>query len=215
MGVVAKIVDSEGRSITLEEEGQMPVVVYPHPPRNGDPVAQPLPFRQHFTDNGFTTGSSDMIVDGSVTPIVFFIAAEQELDIYIKSISVLIGDSGAGMNLQKFGNLAALTTGVEWSHFTSEGGDYILHDGIKTNLEFIRLGEDTGAIGTGVDAYLADVSGGGGEKSYLPNIDMEGTFGIQWGLRLRKGTKDKVCFTIRDAMSGLDTFNAIGYGIRW
>jgi len=93
-------------------------------------------------------------------------------------------------------------------------GDYVLHDGIKTNLEFIRIAVDTGAVGTGTDAYLADVSGGGTEKSYLPVIDMSETFGMPWGLRLKKGTTDKLIFRINDAMAGLITFNAIGYGIR-
>ena len=100
-------------------------------------------------------------------------------------------------------------------HFRQEEGEYILHDGIKTNLEFVRLGVDTGAIGTGVDAYLADVSGGGTEKSYLPVINMTQTFGMTWGLRLRKGTTDRLEFNVRDAMAGLVTFNAIGYGIRF
>jgi hypothetical protein len=76
------------------------------------------------------------------------------------------------------------------------------------------MGVDTGAIGTGSDAYLADVSGGGTEKSYLPTIDLEETFGVRYGIRLRKGTTDKLTFKIRDDLTGLTTHNAIGYGIR-
>lgn len=70
------------------------------------------------------------------------------------------------------------------------------------------------AIGTGVEAYLADVSGGGTEKSYLPNIDMEDIYGFTWGLRLRKGTLDKLIFRINDNLTGLTTFNAIATGTR-
>jgi hypothetical protein len=91
---------------------------------------------------------------------------------------------------------------------------YELHDGIKTNLEFIRLGVDTAAIGDSTTAFLADVSGGGTEKSYLPTIDLQETFGLKYGIRLRKGTTDKLLFTVRDDLTGLLTHNAIAYGIR-
>jgi hypothetical protein len=37
---------------------------------------------------------------------------------------------------------------------------------------------------------------------------------MPWGLRLRKGTTDKLIFRVRDALAGLDIFNAIAYGIR-
>jgi hypothetical protein len=154
-----------------------------------------------------------MKVDGSTTAAEFYIAAFKDYDIYIKSISVVIGDGGSPA-LNKFGALSALSNGVKWDLFTNDLGLYELHDGIKTNLEFIRLGVDTAGIGTGTDAFLADVSGGGTEKSYLPNIDIAETFGLKFGVRLRKGSNDKLIFTIQDNLTALTTFNAIGYGIR-
>ena len=212
-GIKATIRGSKGFPLHINGEGEASVVVHPHPPK--DELLAPEPFRQYFTDDGTTAGSNNMIVAGTLAaPIPFYIKAVPEYDIYIKSISVVIGDAGAPA-LNKFGALAALTNGIEWVHLRQEEGEYILHDGIKTNLEFVRLGVDTGAIGTGVDAYLADVSGGGTEKSYLPVINMTQTFGMTWGLRLRKGTTDRLGFNVRDAMAGLVTFNAIGYGIRF
>jgi len=154
-----------------------------------------------------------MRVDGSSNSVDFCIFAQADYDLYIKSISVIIGDGGTPA-LNKFGSLSALTNGIEWVLTTQELGDYELHDGIKTNLEFVRLGVDTGAIGDSTTAYLADVSGGGTEKSYIPTIDLNETFGLAYGIRLRKGSVDKLVFRVRDDLTGLTTFNAIAYGLR-
>jgi hypothetical protein len=209
--VKSLIVGAGGAQVAaVNEEGTLNVVVHPHPPIGETLTGQP--FRQYFTADGYTSGSNSMSVNGT-TAQDFCISASEDYDIYIKSISLVIGDGGSPA-LNKFGNLAELTNGVRWSLFSSELGDYELHDGIKTNLEFIRLGVDTAAIGTGVDAFLADVSGGGTEKSYLPTIDLNETFGLAYGLRIRKGSNDKLIFTVRDDLSSLTTFNAIGYGLR-
>lgn len=212
--VTSKIIDghNSGNELRINKEGAASVEVHSHPPTSE--VIATVPFRQFFTDNGLPAGSNDMIVDGSSTAVDFFITASPDFDIYIKTISVEIGDGG-NPNLNLFGALTALSNGIEWIHFTQQEGDYTLHDGIKTNKEFVRLGIRTGAIGTGANSYLADVSGGGSEKSYLPIIDMTDTFGMPWGLRLAKGTTDKIVFRINDAMAGLSTFNAVGYGIRF
>jgi len=200
-----------GNKTKVNGEGELSVVVHPHPPK--DEIITVLPFRQFFTDNGSETGGNDFTVNGATTNQDFYIKAIEDYDIYINSISVVIGDGGAP-NLNSYGALSALTNGVEWVYFTQEQSEYVLHDGIKTNLEFIRLGNKTVGIGSGTDAYLADVSGGGSEKSYLPSIDISEGFGLPWGIRLRKGTTDKLIFRIRDNLTGLTTHNAIAYGIR-
>jgi hypothetical protein len=121
-----------------------------------------IPFRQYFKTDA---GSDDMTIDGSVTNVDFKIKAIPGRDVYIRSIAVLIGDGGSPA-LNKFGALTALTNGVEICYVTQDNGEFVIHDGIKTNLEFIRLGVDTAGVGTGAEAFLADVSGGGTEKSY-------------------------------------------------
>jgi hypothetical protein len=209
MSVKTQIIDGfgSGRKAKVDEFGEFNAVIHPHPPK-GD-TTDVLPFRSYFEN----VGSNDMTVNGSTNSVDFSINAVDEYDIYIKSISVVIGDGGTPA-LNKFGALSALTNGVEWVYFNQFQGEYILHEGIKTNLEFIRLAVDTGAIGTGVDAYLADVSGGGTEKSYLPTIDLAESYGMTWGIRLRKSTTDKLIFRVADNLTGLTTFNAIAYGIR-
>lgn len=207
------IVDGYGKGpkLKIQPEGTINAVIHPHPPQGEQLIAEP--FRQYFSTDGLSSGSNDFTVDGSSTAVDFYIKAIPDYDIYIKSISVVIGDGGSP-TLNKYGALAGLTTGVQWCLFNQEVGLYELHDGIKTNLEFIRLGVDTAGIGDGTTAFLADVSGGGTEKSYLPTIDLAETFGLRYGIRLRKGTTDKLIFTINDDLTDLTTHNAIGYGIR-
>jgi hypothetical protein len=210
VAVDVRFLDGRGRPnfAKVNGEGELSVVVHPHPPKDEEENA--LPFRARFET---AAASSNMAVDGSASAVLFSVNASTERDIYIKYISLTIGDNGSPA-LNKFGALAALTNGVKWTWDSQDLGEIVLHDGIKTNLEFIRTGNDTGAIGTGVDSYLADVSGGGTEKSYLPSIDMAELFGLAYGVRLRRGTTDRISFTVRDDLSTLVTFNAIAYGLQ-
>ena len=210
--VNANIIGENGKALSIGDEGEVSTVGHQHPPINEKISA--LPFRQYFTDNGDSSGSNIMAVNGSLAaPLSFYVSANQHYDIYIKYITIEIGDGGSPA-LNKFGALTALTNGVSFLWDTQIEPNYELHEGIKTNKEFIRIASDTGAIGTGVDAYLADVSGGGTEKSYLPSMDMFEIYGLQWGLRLRKETNDKLMFRIQDNLTGLSTFNAIATGTR-
>ena len=210
--ITSRIIGSDGTSVKVGHEGELFVAIHQHPPINEEVVA--LPFRQYFTDNGILTGSNAMNVNGTLTAFQdFYISASTEYDIYIKYITVEIGDGGSPA-LNKFGALTGLTNGVSFLWDTLTEPNYELHEGIKTNKEFIRIASDTAGIGTGIDAFLADVSGGGSEKSYLPNMDMTEIYGLPWGLRLRKGTLDRIIFRVQDSLSGLSTFNAIATGTR-
>lgn len=209
--IAARIIGGDGEALKISKEGAIGVVHHQHPYL--DEGINSLPFRQYFTTNGSKSGSNVMSVNGSVNFVDFYISAQADYDIFIKYITCEIGDGGAPA-LNKFGALPSLTNGVAWYWDTAEEPLYELHEGMKTNKEFIRIASDTGAIGTGTEAYLADTSGGGTEKSYLPNIDTQEIYGFPWGLRLRKATNDRLIFRIRDDLSGLTTFNAIATGTR-
>jgi hypothetical protein len=209
--ISTNIVGSDGHRLKVGDEGEIGVVIHQHPALNEGDIA--IPFRSYFTSNGLPDGSNNMNVDGSISFLDYHIKANSEYDIYIKYITVEIGDGGSPA-LNKFGALSALTNGVGFYWDTLQDPEYELHEGIKTNKEFIRIASDTGAIGTGIEAYLADVSGGGTEKSYLPNMDMTELYGLPWGVRLKKNSNDKLIFRVRDDLSGLTTFNAIATGTR-
>ncbi len=209
MTVGFHIVSGDGkRTLKINGEGEIGVTVHSHPPINEQVEA--YPFSQWFTDNGAASGSNDLRVDGSSTNQDFYICASSEVDIFVKSISVRISDTSAVLN--KFGNLTALTNGLEFHYSTNQLGDVVIQDEIKTNLDFIRIGLSTGAVGDGTSAFRSDLSGGGAD-TYLPVIDLAVTFGFPWGLRLKKASTDCIGFVVKDDLStGIDAFNIKGFG---
>jgi hypothetical protein len=198
------------RSATVDNEGALEVVVHPHPPL--DESVYPLPYFQYFTDDGTSSGSNDMVINGGTTPTNFFISASEEYDIFVGRVEVRISDPNA--RLDRFGALTALSNGVEFFYETGETGRVQISENITTNLQFIRLAGGQPAFGSGTDAFKADIAGGSGEDTYLPSIDMDEIFNLRWGLRLRKGTTDKLGFLIQDNLTGISTFNIFGLGLR-
>jgi len=197
------------KKLRLGVEGEVAVSMHSHPPKNEE--TPPLPFRKFMTLGGDGVTES-MLVDGSATPQEFCILAEEEKDVFIKSLSVVIVDAGATLN--EFGNLAALTNGVELSWITAQFGEEVISDSIKTNWEFMRLAGGNPPIGGGTDAFRANNVAGTSE-GYTPFIDFTVLFGIRYGLRLRAGTTDKLCFIIKDNISTMDQMDVIAYGFRY
>lgn len=196
------------RKAKIGPEGQLETVQHAHPPQ-GEQIAE-LPFRQYFTDDGTPTGSNDMRVNGSVDYVDFYVSARNDVDVYIATISVLISDSSA--TLSKFGNLTALTNGVQviWSNQTT--GAYELHDGIKTNFDFVRFAGGVPSFGDGATAFIASNVSGNAE-GFIPTIHIPTIFTMKHGLRLTANTQDKLIFRIRDNLSiGMDAFNIVSYG---
>jgi hypothetical protein len=190
----------------IDGEGALTVVVHPHPPI--DETLQPTPFRAFLTDSA---GSKVMKINGGTTNVEFCVRAQPDVDIYIKNIAVVIADASA--TLSKFGNIAALTNGVEFAWITQSSGSVIIHDALQSNFDFVQLALGQPAFGDGAGAFRAGNVIGTSE-GYIPVIDLSATFGLQWGVRLRKGTKDKICFTVKDDCTGVDRFDAVAYGIQ-
>ena len=198
MSIVAQIKDGEGSSNKLKigEDGELTVTISSHPP--SEEKHNSIPFRSFFENSA---GSSDMIVNGSVTPVSFEINASPLVDRYIKTISIKLADAGARFNL--FGALSALTNGVRFV-WESQAEGTIIIDEIKDNVELFRL--------SGQTPIIIDISGGGAD-ALIVNINMSVIFSMPFGIKLRKGTKDKLCFVVRDNLAGLDEYNTVGLGI--
>ena len=202
--------DGRGNKVSVNSEGALYTVAHPHPPKTETDAA--LPFRQYLTDDGTSTGTVDMRVDGSTNNVMYCVTASPDYDIYIRNIAVVIADQNAVLN--KFGNITALTNGVEFSWISQDLGDIVIADSLKSNFDFVQLALGQPAFGDGTAAFRAGNIVGASE-GYIPNIDLSKTFGLPWGVRLRQGTKDMICFTVKDDVTLVDRFDAVCYGIRF
>lgn len=166
-----------------------------------------FPFSEFFVNGS----SSDMRVDGSSTSVDFSVSARGDRDVFVKVISVFLSDAGA--QLDDFGALSSLTNGVSFTYKTNSIGIVTIQDEIQTNYDFIRLGHSTHAVGDNTTAYKINFPGGASPTVYNPIIDLSKTFGFPWGLRLKKGSQDKLTFTVNDDLSaGMDGFNIKCFG---
>lgn len=200
-----RLINSFGKKYGAKvgEEGELSVVVHPHPPR--DEALSALPYSEFFTQDADGTTSS-MVVNGATTNISFKVQAVADYDIYVKTISVLIADSGAA--LSEFGAIVGgLTNGMAFNWNSLDVGTLTLESAIKTNFDFYRL-----ASGEPEVAIFANISGN--NEGVIPVIDLAKTFGVPFGLRLKKGSLDNLEFLVKDNLTTISTFNIKAYGIK-
>ena len=169
-----------------------------------------LPFRQYMTDDGSATGTSDMqVVASAASPSDFYVEGVSEYDIYIKALSFQIVDASAVLN--KFGNVTALTNGVQLLWVTDNFGTVTIHDGMQSNFDFVRMAMGEPGFGDGAGAFRGSNVSGTAE-GYLPVIDFAKLTGNPWGLRLKKNTRERLVLRVQDDTTGVDAFDAIAYG---
>jgi hypothetical protein len=204
MALQTKAVDpGSGTEQKVDATGAAHVLVRDVPPLHGEDDYRI--YRAYFTDSA---ASSDMLVDGSTTNVEVSIRADSDNDRYIYSVSVQIAD--ATSTLAKFGGVAALTNGVLFQ-YTGET-TVTIHEGLKTNGDFIRLSGGTPAFGDATTAFQFPNIGPPGVPviGYMPMIYFQHIFGKP--VPLRRGTQQKLTFTIRDNCTGPDQFDAIAHG---
>lgn len=203
-----KIIGSgpERTEAQVEKSGAVSVVERPFPPFG---VMQNVrPFRQFLTTDGTPGGSSDMLVDGSVTPVDFFVQAPSDMDLYIIRLSFIVVDQN--MTLNRFGTIPALTNGIRL-FYTDEVGEVDIAESLQTNFDIIRLASGDPSFGNTTNAFIANNVSGNSE-GVIPVLDMKDTFGFRWGLELRGGSLQKLTLEIRDDITGIDAMDVIAYG---
>lgn len=210
MSLDIRIKDSSGsgRAAKVSTENALNVITHPHPPT--DDVLNVTPFRQFFTNNGESSGLSDMRVNGSTTSQDFYILAKETQNVYIKSIAVEI--SGQNATLNQFGNIGALSNGVKFFLDTQDKGESVINEAMISNYDFVRQSGGNPSFGNTTSAFRASNVNGSSE-GYVPFIDLSIIFGLPYGIKLRAGTLDRIVFTVRDNVTGVDSFNIVGYGI--
>jgi hypothetical protein len=191
----------DGNQLRIDKEGTANVVVHQHPPVEETIMA--IPSVLDFTN---AAGSSDMQVAASLAaPQSFCIDARPDYDVYVKTVMVTIADQNA--NLNTFGAVTALTNGVDFCWESQALGSFVIKDAMKSNWDFVKLSRANPSFGVTTSAFRASNVSGNSE-GYVPVIDFFTLFGMQYGIRLRKGTKDRLVFKINDDTTGVDEFTA-------
>ena len=131
---------------------------------------------------------------------------------FIDSISWRIADVNASAN--KFGNLTALTNGVQLIYSNLDVGEVVIGNSLQTNFDFIRLCQGKPSFGNSNDALLITNASPGGAEGYIPVLDFSEMFGLPWGIRIRKNSKEKLIIRINDNTSGVDNFDAVAFGFK-
>ena len=197
----------QGHSLAIEDDGSINVYVIPQPPKDAEQIT--LPFTEYLSLNGAGVTTS-MLVNGSVTNQDFYVKAK-DYDVYINTIVFEIADAGALLN--QFGALAALTNGLEFYYFNQTQGKYTIESSLKTNYDMVKLANFTPAFGTAANAFQLTNAISAAE-AYVGVIDLEDVFGLQWGLKLKANSTDRIGFIVKDNITGLDAMTIKVYGIR-
>lgn len=167
-------------------------------------------YREYLTLNGNGTTIDMRVVGSLASPSLFYVSAESNFDIYITSLSFVIVD--ANLTLAQFGNIGALTNGLNL-YYEDQNGTTFIGQNLKTNFEIIRLSQGNPAWGDPTGAFIANNVAGASE-GVLPILDFRKVFGLPYGIRLGAGTSNKLVLEIRDNVSGVDQFDIIAYGTR-
>tara|TARA_R110002126_G_scaffold47086_11_gene131927 strand:+ start:107 stop:727 length:621 start_codon:yes stop_codon:yes gene_type:complete len=205
MTLKTQIVGKDDNAVNVSE-GALETIVHDHPPKGETEFL--LPFRQFMAN---AAGATDMLVDGSTTPQLFYIEASPDYDIWIKTLAFTIADAGATMN--KFGNITALTNGCDLDWKSNVLGTVAMGTALKSNFDFVQMADFNPAFGTGTASFKASNVFSTSE-AYVPQLDFTKSFGFKWGIPLIKGTTDRLCFTINDAVGTVDRFDAIAKGVK-
>ena len=141
----------------------------------------------------------DMNVNGSITAVDFKYICPVGKVVFLYRMNILITD--AAMKIDKFGGLAALSTGVVVGFYDSEDNillDPLDGDTIKTNEDFSFL--------AGVDATIQVGAG-------LDSLPIRWTFTRSVGGPFRLNAGEYIQFKVQDNLSTVSSFHAIVQGI--
>jgi len=166
-------------------------------------------FSQKLTDDGLTSGSDDMGIDGSSTATEFWVPADDEDDIYINRLSVIVG-YGASAPLYDFVDSgSALTNGVLIDYVNAFGNKITIGNPTR-NYSFLRLSLTDGIIPT---AWELRNLGALNDYGFFISLDLSKLV-PPYGIQLLHGTNAKIMATIRDDCTDADTFNMKVFGFK-
>jgi len=170
-------------------------------------------FSEVLGSTGASSGIINMNVDGT-TDQEFYIGADTTVDgdnafdIYIMSIIFIVADTAVVHS--KFGNVSALTTGIDVIVTESGGETYLLKE-IKTGGQMIA---HAGALNAFGDGALVNELTNWTDLDDAQIITMPVSQFVPGGIRLGHGTKDRISLWVRDDLQGLTEFTCRCFGYK-
>ena len=190
------------KAAAVSDDNEVCVIGAPYPPLA---VQRVQPFRQYFTTDGTPGGTNDMGIDGSVTPVDYFIPAVPSKYRYITTISYIVGYGTSGAPYE-WADGAALTNGTRL-FYTSQKGEVDIHEAIKVNQDMFRL--SFAPIPTGWEVRHVNANN---DFGYFISMDLT-KLGLPFGVKLDRDSAQRLVLRIRDnAGTDADSFNCIAYG---
>lgn len=160
---------------------------------------------RYYNDYLYNGAVSNMAVDGSVTSQIFSVEAAGEYDLYITKIQILIASTQIANN--KFGDLAALTNG--WSLYAVEQGQ------TTTILDAVTTTGEMTIESGGTFVSLANWNPAN-DNARVITINLLDAFPFDTlrGLRIGRGSKDRLSALVQDNLTGLAEFTVRVIGTR-
>ncbi len=195
------ITDGKGTEVSVSPDGELCNISAPYPPLTEQKVQ---PFRQYLTDDGLSTGSNDMGIDGSSTNVEFWVPSNEANDRYITSLNFIVG-YGTSAQPNEWADVTALTNGSRL-YYINRHGEHDIHEGIKSNQDMFRL--SFSAIPTAWEVRHVNANN---DFGYFISMDIT-MMGLPFGIKLDSGSTQKLIMRIRDNAADADSFNCIAYG---
>lgn len=149
---------------------------------------------------GLNSGTTNLNVDGSSTPVIAKIEANSNYDIYITSITLKISDSSVSNS--KFGALAELTNGISLTLTESEVSTSLL-------LNAKTIGQTIGELPNAYKTLLVSYSGNNDLITITSDFS---TITNPAGLRIGRGNTDKLELQVNDDLTGLISLEVVVFG---
>lgn len=152
--------------------------------------------------------TTDMAVDGSSTAVEYTIGSNETYDIHIMGIAILLADSSVSHN--NFGNISALSTG--WDLEIVEAGETtVLVNKAQTGGQLIAQTGLARPYGNSSQSFeLSNWTGATDAQTiWFPMSEY-----IPGGLRIPRGSNDKILARVNDNITGLTEMFVQVYGYR-
>jgi len=187
----------------LFEEGRQIVSLYTCPPLLPQ---KNIVCSRKITDDGTTTGSDDMGIDGSVTPVDFWIPADEDNDRYISTLSFICGYASSAQLWEFADANTALTNGIRVFYTDTNGNERTIMNP-KTNYGFQRAS----LIPFSTSTWESRGFAAAGDYGWLATVPLDRLV-PPFGIKLDRGTNQRLTITIRDDCTDAVLFNCNVFG---